>query len=184
MRIIGGTAGGRYIKIPKSLPVVPSAGKVKMALFEILKYEIGGARVLDLYGGSGNLGLEAVSRGAAKAVFSDNEPDCIKTIKENAALLGFSSQVECYLTDAERAVEQLEKAGEKFDIIIIDPPYLSGQVSLILKSLESHDILGNEGVMVFKRDSKDEVPEIPAFEKVKEKRYGGTYLTFLRKAKK
>ncbi len=184
MRIIGGTAGGRYIKIPKSLPVVPSAGKVKMALFEILKYEIGGASVLDLYGGSGNLGLEAVSRGAAKVVFSDNEPDCIKVIKENAAGLGFSGQVECLLMDAERAVEELSKDSGRFDIIIIDPPYLSGQISLILKCLETHDILGKEGVIAVKRDGKEAVPVTAAFIMEKEKKYGGTFLTFLRKAKK
>ncbi len=184
MRIIGGTAGGRHIKIPKSLPIVPSAGKVKMALFEILKHELAGASVLDLYGGSGNLALEALSRGAAKAVLSDNEPDCVNVIKENAVLLGFAAQAECLALEAERAVEELKRNGEKFDIIIIDPPYLAGQISLILKCLETNDILKSEGVIAIKRDGKEAVPEGTAFIMEKEKKYGGTFLTFLRKAKK
>ena len=86
--------------------------------------------------------------------------------------------------DAERAVEELGKDAGRFDIIIIDPPYLSGQISLILKCLETHDILNNEGVIAIKRDAKETVPASAAFIMEKERKYGGTFLTFLRKAKK
>ena len=181
MKIIAGLAKGRVIKIPKDLEIVPTAGKVKMALFEILKYELEDMYVLDMFGGSGSLGLEALSRGAKRAVFIDNNPGCVKIIKENAVVSGFESFVDVIYGDAEQAAARLGKIGEKFTLVLIDPPYNTGLVKKALKAVFDNDILKPGGIVAVKRHKKEELPAV-GFEFSNDERiYGDTILNILRK---
>ena len=181
MKIISGTARGRVIKIPKDIDFIPTASKVKIALFEILKYELAGLYVLDMFGGSGNLGFEAISRGADKAVFIDNDSRCVKIIEENAKYLGFESLVSVIYGDAEQAAARLGKAGEKFTLVMIDPPYNNDLVKKALKAVFDNDILKTGGIIAVKRSKKEALPDIGPDFSNDERTYGDTILNIIRR---
>ncbi|MEL7603293.1 MAG: 16S rRNA (guanine(966)-N(2))-methyltransferase RsmD [Bacillota bacterium] len=125
MRIIAGTAKGREILTPKGRNTRPTLGRVKESLFGILQFSLDGARVLDLYAGSGSLGLEALSRGAAFAVFNDMDRGCCELISKNIDSLGFTGQASVMQMDALSAIARLA-GGQAFDIAFLDPPYRMG----------------------------------------------------------
>ena len=120
MRVITGTAGGRKLKSPYGNAVRPTTDHVKQAIFNILQYDMEGRRVLDLFGGTGQMGIEALSRGAREAVFVDSSRTSVLLIRENLKLCGFKADV--LQSDA---LSYLQR-GEKFDIIFVDPPYDAG----------------------------------------------------------
>ena len=120
MRVITGSARGRRLKELEGMETRPTTDRVKEGLFNVLQFDIEGRRVLDLFAGTGQLGIECLSRGAASAVFVDKRPDAVKLIRENLKL--------CDLTDRARVVagdsmEFLKSVREKFDLVLLDPPY-------------------------------------------------------------
>lgn len=125
MHIIAGTARGRQILTPKGRNTRPTLGRVKESLFGILQFSLEGARVLDLYAGSGSLGLEALSRGAAFAVFNDMDRACCELIRKNISTLGFMDRASVMQMDALSAIARLA-GGQSFDITFLDPPYRMG----------------------------------------------------------
>ncbi|MFH1074554.1 MAG: 16S rRNA (guanine(966)-N(2))-methyltransferase RsmD [Candidatus Firestonebacteria bacterium] len=177
MRVIGGLAKSRKVKMNNNLAIRPISDRVKQSLFEILKYDIREAVFLDLFAGSGSVGIEALSRGAREAVFVDNNEKCTRLIRENLKNLGFTS-AEVINSDACRALEILSKKEKKFLLIFFDPPYELGFVKNILKKLETSDILNENGVVIVKRHKK-EVLET-SMQLVKERFYGDTVLSFLK----
>jgi 16S rRNA (guanine966-N2)-methyltransferase len=120
VRIISGTLGGRRLRAPRGLATRPTADKVRQALFDILG-DVGGARVLDLYAGTGALALEAMSRGAAAATLVDKSADAARCIEANAAALGVPVRV--LRADAAAALARLAREPERFDLVFLDPPY-------------------------------------------------------------
>jgi len=178
MRVIGGIAKSRKVKMNNSLTIRPISDRVKQSLFEILKYDIGAAAFLDLFAGSGSVGIEALSRGAGEVVFVDNNDKCTKLIRENLKILGFIS-AEVIIADALRSLDLLSKKGKKFLLIFLDPPYELGLIKNILKKLETSDILIENGVVIVKRHKK-EVLETN-FVLIKERFYGDTVLSFLKR---
>lgn len=174
MRIIGGKYRGMKLAQFGGEEIRPTADRVKESLFNILSPEIAGAKVLDLFCGSGNLGIESLSRGAGSVRFNDISPDSIKVLKENLARLkGEDYNVSC--KDFSVCLAQ----GERYDIIFIDPPYRLDAGIRALEIIGKNKLLNDGGIAVYERDRIFE-GEVFGLEKYDERKYGKTYLTFFR----
>lgn len=180
MRVITGTARGIQLKTPEGMMTRPTADRVKEAMFSIIHFEIPGAAVLDLFGGTGQLGIEALSRGAKSAVFVDaGEPACC-LIKENLKRTRMEGQARVIRSDY---LDYLSRCHEKFDIILLDPPYAEVFLENALKRITEIDILREGGIIVAERPLGKDLPwEFPDYERSKDYKYGKTVLTIYRKA--
>jgi len=157
---------------------------VKEALFSILMNKLNDAKVLDLFAGSGALGLESLSRGAETAVFVDKSPQSIKIIKENIDKTGFKEVSKVYKLDFEDALKKLNDNSEKFDIIYLDPPYGKNIVIKTLNCMHKYDILNDDGIIVAETDGIDIVDDVVGdFFKYDERKYGRVRIHFFRKAR-
>lgn len=178
MRIIAGKNRGMILSAPKGLRVRPTADLVKESLFNILSTKVVEARVLDLFSGTGNLGLEALSRGASQAVLVDKHAESIAIITENVHKLKCGKQARLMKLDCMVALERLVAVKEKFDIIFCDPPYNCGWLSRIASYVARNKILATAGWLVIEH-SVDEVPgAFSGLKIVKSRRYGATILSF------
>ena len=167
MRVITGIAGGRKLKSPEGEAVRPTTDQVKQAIFNILQFDLEGRRILDLFGGTGQLGIEALSRGAREAVFTDNSRTSIQLIRENLRRCGLEGKV--LQTDAMAYLAR----GEKFDVIFIDPPYDGGLYQAVLEQINAVDNLTEGGIIVCEARAGTVLPELaPPYRKPREKRYG------------
>ena len=180
MRVITGTARGVQLKTPEGLTTRPTSDRVKEALFSIIHFEIPGARVLDLFGGTGQLGIEALSRGAASAVFVDaGEPAC-RLIRENLKRTRFEREGKVIKSDY---LAYLTSCREQFDIILLDPPYAEVFLENALKKITEIDILQSGGIIVAERPLGKELPwEFDGYTRSRDYKYGKTLLTIYRKA--
>jgi len=178
MRIIGGIAKSRRVRMDQRLEIRPISDRVKQSLFDILMYDIGGARFLDLFAGSGAVGIEALSRGAKESIFVDANGKCANLIKKNLNELGLRNSI-VLLSDSFKAVESFRQQREKFDLIFIDPPYEKDLIKKALKVLEDNDILTEKGYIIIKRHKKEAIETVLKI--FDERRYGDTILTFIRK---
>lgn len=177
MRIIAGRAKGREILAPKGKNTRPTLAKVKEAMFGMIQFDLEDAFVLDLFAGSGGLGIEALSRGASKAVFCDLDIQAVKVIKGNLSKLGFEEQASVRYGDSLNSLKQLAAKGAAFDIVFIDPPYCSDLAGKALELLGELPLL-NPGAILLCEHSKDNPPSIPhCFNPRKPKKYGDTYVT-------
>ncbi len=175
MRIISGEYRGRKLETPKNNDVRPTTDKVKEAMFSILMPYLEDARCLDLFAGTGGLGLEALSRGAAYCVFCDKDRSSLALVKENIKKCGAEAKSKVVQGDYMKA---LERADEKFDIIIIDPPYDSGIYEKCLTSIEKLDLLSDEGIIIAEHEKNGVLPlSLGKYTKIKDKIYGKTILT-------
>ncbi len=175
MRVILGSLKGRPIKVP--LGIRPVSNVVKKACFDILGEVIEGRRVLELFAGSGALGIEALSLGAKEAAFVDVNPKCISAIKENIFSLGIAEKTKVYFKDAVSAINDFHVYREKFDLIFLDPPYYEAKLINTLQNLEDYDILTPSGYIVSFMFTKDEYPKNSGkFSVILEKKYGQTLL--------
>ena len=180
MRIISGTARGRKLKEPQGMDTRPTTDKVKESLFNIIQFELEGRRVLDLYAGTGQLGLEALSRGAERCVFVDQRREAAALVKENIKL--------CRFEDRSRVVQEeslsfLSACREKFDVVFLDPPYQSGLLEKSLEQLIRFDILREHGIIVCESGAEWTVPPlVPPYEAGREYRYGQIKLSLCRRA--
>ncbi len=188
MRISSGALRGRMIGTRKAFSgkkgdeLRPTSAKVREALFDILRREIEDASFLDLYAGTGTVGFEALSRGAATCCFVENSPVRFRTITEFIKKLGLQERAEAHRTEALRFLEKASHSGVSFDIIFADPPYSSGEVETVLPFIDCHDILKSGGCLVIEHPSKT-VPSFSArsLRHVKKYKYGDTMLTLYRK---
>jgi 16S rRNA (guanine(966)-N(2))-methyltransferase RsmD len=154
MRVITGQARGRKLISPEGYDVRPTTDKVKESLFNIIQFRLNGATVLDLFAGSGQLGIEALSRGAEKAVFVDSSRKSLDVVKKNIELCRFTSQAQTFLCDA---AAFLRTTKEKFDIVILDPPY---HKNLCISALELlGDAVDDDAVIICETQSDEELPE-------------------------
>lgn len=167
MRVITGTARGRKIKTPVGFDIRPTSDQVKEAMFNIVQFDVEGRRVLDLFGGTGQLGIEAASRGAGEVVIVDMARESVKLIKENVA----SCKIDAKVVQAD-AISYLHGCG-KFDLIFIDPPYDSGLAEKALYAIKEIDILSEGGIIVCETRMETPTPELDKpYVKRKEYRYG------------
>jgi len=180
MRVITGKARGVTLKTPDGLQTRPTTDRVKEALFSIINFDIPGSRVLDLFGGTGQLGIEALSRGAKSAVFVDaGEPAC-RLIRENLKRTKLEADGKVVRSDY---LAYLNRCREQFDIIFLDPPYAEVFLENSLKRIAEIDILQSNGIIVTERPLGKELPwELEGFSRSKDYKYGNTLLTIYRKA--
>ena len=178
MRVISGTARGRHLKELQGMETRPTTDRVKEALFNIVQFELPGRQVLDLFAGTGQLGVEALSRGAARCTFVDQRRDAAALVRENLKLTGLSQQAQVVQADS---ISFLMSCREKFDVIFLDPPYLTGVLEKAVETVSAFDILREHGIMVCESPLEQELPTLAApYERGKEFRYGKIKLTVYR----
>jgi len=179
MRVIAGTAKGISLAAPDGMQTRPTADRVKEALFSIIHFELPGAKVLDLFGGTGQLGIEALSRGAASAVFVDAREDACKLIRENLRRTKLSQAGTIVRSDYQ---DYLRRCKEKFNIVILDPPYAEVFLENALKMITEIDILHSGGIIVAERPLGKELPwDFLGFTRSRDYKYGKTLITLYRK---
>lgn len=182
MRVISGSARGRKLKAPEGVTTRPTTDRIKESLFNIIAGDLYDCRFLDLFSGSGSMGIEALSRGAQKAVFVDNNKNSISVINENIRATRFEDKSLVLNLDISSAVSRLGNMGEKFDIIFMDPPYNRGFVESTLTYIIKADILSDDGYVIAEQSQEDKIPQIPGLEVFRVKDYKITKMTFLSKA--
>ena len=155
MRIISGTSRGRKLATPKDLSLRPTSDRVKESIFNILRGQIEGRAVLDLFAGTGNLGIEALSRGAKKVVFVEKGKAALRLIQRNVAQFGLAERSEVLPIDASRAIGVLKRRKILFDLIFMDPPYEQGLIERTLTKLNSHPIHHKDSVLVIEHHRRE-----------------------------
>ncbi|MDK2888403.1 MAG: rRNA (guanine966-N2)-methyltransferase [Thermoanaerobacter sp.] len=156
MRVIAGIARKRNLKVPRGWSGRPTADRVKESLFNILGPRVPGSRFLDLYAGTGNVGIEALSRGAARAVFVERDKRAVKAIRDNLMQVGLAGKAEVLPQDVLGVLKQLE--GQRFDIIFMDPPYGQGLEIPTLEAIDRYGLLADGGVIVAESSKRLESP--------------------------
>lgn len=176
MRVITGTARGRKLKEPVGNDVRPTSDQVKEAIFNICQFDVEGRRVLDLFGGTGQLGIEAKSRGAASVDIVDTSRESVRLIRENVSITGLDIRV----LQAD-AISYLQGCG-RYDLVFIDPPYDSGLAEKSLDTIKTFDILSEGGIIICETRADTTLPELaPPYRKHREYRYGKVKLTTYKK---
>ena len=179
MRVISGKARGINLKTPEGVLTRPTIDRVKEALFSIINFDIPASNVLDLFGGTGQLGIEALSRGAKSAVFVDQREDACKLIKENLRRTKLEQDAKVVRIDY---LDYLKRCREKFDIIFLDPPYAEVFLENALKCITEIDILQSGGIIVAERPLGKELPwDFEGYTRSKDYKYGKVLLTIYRK---
>ncbi|TML62478.1 MAG: 16S rRNA (guanine(966)-N(2))-methyltransferase RsmD [Actinobacteria bacterium] len=173
MRIIAGTRRGHTIHAPKGLDTRPTSDRVRESVFNIIAPWVEGARVLDLYAGSGAMGLEALSRGAEAAVFVESDPEALRTIERNLDKLGLTG-ARVVRHDAVTGLGQETGAGRKYDLVLADPPYDMTDYQSLSRYLPG--VLADDGLLVFETAAKTE-PDVPGLAVRTSRRYGSTRVT-------
>ncbi len=180
MRVITGSARGVVLKTPEGQNTRPTSDRVKEALFSILQFDLPGAKVLDLFGGTGQLGIEALSRGAREAVFVDHDAKACALISENLRRTRLTQQAKVVRSDY---LTYLKTTKDRFDLILLDPPYAEIFLENAMNCIMEIDILQSGGIMVTERPlGKELAVEHPGYERSRDYKYGNTLITLLRKA--
>lgn len=179
MRVITGTARGRRLGELEGMDTRPTYDRVKEGMFNIIQFDIEGRRVLDLFGGTGQLGIECLSRGAEHCTFVDQRRDAVRLMKQNLKVCDVEDRATVVQSDA---IGYLSTIQEQYHLIFIDPPYDSGLLESALKRIQSIDIVADNGIIVCESRTEHTMPEMSApFVKGKEYRYGKTKVTLYRK---
>ena len=179
MRVITGKARGVQLKTPDGMLTRPTADRVKEACFSIINFDIPGAKVLDLFGGTGQLGIEALSRGAKSAVFVDAREEACKLIRENLKRTKLEQDAKVIRSDY---LDYLKRCREQYNIIFLDPPYAEVFLENALKRITEIDILQTDGIIVTERPLEKELHwEFEGFTRSRDYKYGKTLITIYRK---
>lgn len=182
MRIVGGMYKRRVLKAPKGQSTRPSAERLRESLFNICQLSIEGATFLDLFAGSGAVGLEAISRGAKEATLVESDKEAFGVIKQNIALLGCTGQVKPLFGDVLKVLSRIAKIVKPFDIIFADPPYLLPFEEGVLYSqkllsfIEEHSLLAKGGLLFIEEGAPDLFSSIESIKLINCRRYGTSYL--------
>ena len=170
MRVITGSAKGRRLAELPGLDTRPTTSKMKEGLFSAIQFDIEGRRVLDLFAGTGQLGIECLSRGAAFCDFVDSAPAALKVVRQNVKACGFEDRSVCHGKDF---AAFLSRGRETYGLVFLDPPYASGNLERAIELITTIDIVVENGIIVCESPADHVLPELPApYEKGKEHRYG------------
>ncbi|WP_438350094.1 16S rRNA (guanine(966)-N(2))-methyltransferase RsmD [Paenibacillus sp. FA6] len=178
MRVVSGSAKGRPLKSVPGTGTRPTTDKVKEAIFSMIGPYFEGGIVLDLFAGTGGLGIEALSRGMEHAIFIDLEPKSIETIRANLKATRLESQGEVFRNDAEKALKLLAKRGILADVVFLDPPYRLTNADELLQQMHEKSLLQEDATIVIEHDSKYEYPdEFSFFTCIRKALYGESAIT-------
>jgi len=175
MRIIAGEFKGRRLKAPRWDGLRPTSDKLRETLFNVVAPRIAGARVLDVFAGTGAVGLEALSRGAARAVFIESDRRATALIQENAALCGASDRCAIIRGAAERILQQNAIDGDPFDLVMLDPPYDHEPLAVVLDVAIRH--VASDGLLILEHASRRVLPSVASARPVRTLRSGDSTLT-------
>ena len=181
MRVVAGTQKGRRLKEPTSPGLRPTSGRVKEALFSMIAERISNANVLDLYAGTGALGLEAMSRGAQRVVFVDNQAASIQVLRENITRCSLTKDSSIIPQDVQTflATRSPQRHESPFDLVFADPPYEISDLEPLLNQINSSEQVGTNGLVVIEHFKKATLPlEAGGLRQTRQSRYGDTMLTF------
>ncbi|MGX9133555.1 16S rRNA (guanine(966)-N(2))-methyltransferase RsmD [Rummeliibacillus sp. JY-2-4R] len=183
MRVISGERKGMPLKAVNGMTTRPTTDKVKESLFNIIGPYFNGGIVLDLFAGSGGLGIESLSRGMDKAIFIEKDGRAFQNLKDNITKCRYEDRSELYRNDATRALKILIKKEVQADLIFLDPPYKKHQYYEMVEDIVLNNVISKEGTIVCEHDTEIELPvAFLDFHKVREERYGGTIISFYRLA--
>ena len=181
VRVISGSARGRSLKAVPGMGTRPTTDKVKEAIFSMIGPYFDGGYVLDLFAGTGGLGIEALSRGAERAIFVDMDPKSIEVIKQNLKTAKLENQAEVYRNDAMRAIKALEKRAKGFDLIFLDPPYKMTNVDEMMLDLAQRGLVQEDANVMVEHDASHAYPEVVGnFKQTRVANYGETTVTIYR----
>ncbi|PLS06586.1 16S rRNA (guanine(966)-N(2))-methyltransferase RsmD [Neobacillus cucumis] len=173
MRVVSGVCKGRPLKAVPGNTTRPTTDKVKEALFNMIGPYFDGGTGLDLFAGSGGLGIEGLSRGLEKVIFVDRESKAIHVIQENLKACKFEEKTEVYRNDADRAVKALIKRGITFDYIFLDPPYKKQQLVSLMEKMDQQELVKENGIIVCEHSFDVELPQtVGRFNQIKHEKYG------------
>lgn len=178
LRVTGGVLGGRVLVAPPGRGVRPTTDRVRESVFARLP-DLADARVLDLFAGTGALGIEALSRGAARVCFVEEARASLATLARNLSSLGIEASARVLRQDVIHAVRDLGQAGERFDLVFLDPPYEADALEPALRALVAAGVLAEGGTVVAERSGRHALPPIPGLVLLDERRYGDTVITRL-----
>ena len=179
MRVITGSARGRRLGELKGMETRPTTDKVKESIFNCIQFDVADARVLDLFAGTGQLGIEALSRGAKSALFVDKRADAVKLVRENLALCHLEENAQVICGDSLAA---LGTQSGRFDIIFLDPPYADDLLERAVAHIARFDILAPDGIMIAESPAEKELPKLSApYRVAREYRYGRIKVTLYRR---
>lgn len=178
LRVTGGALGGRTLVAPPGRGVRPTTDRVREALFARLG-PLEGLRVLDLYAGTGSLGIESLSRGAAGVVFAERARASLDALQRNVASLGLAGRVRVLRLDVAAAVAHLGRTEERFDLVFADPPYESDEAGRALRALVAARLLAPGGTVVLERSRRHDLPQVEGLVLLDERRYGDTVVSRL-----
>lgn len=179
MRVIAGYARKRRLKVPPGRDVRPTADRVKEALFNMLAERIDGCTFLDLFAGTGSIGIEALSRGAHRAVFIEKDARVMKVLRDNLTLTGLGIRAETILGEVETGIKRLGSGGRQFELVFLDPPYSQGHAQATLAELVKHNIIESSGLVVVETGCKELMPaQVDILKLCRQVRYGDTLLSF------
>jgi len=177
LRVTGGRLGGRRLRSPSG-GLRPTSDRVREALFARLG-ELSGMAVLDLYAGTGALGAEAISRGAGAVVYVERAPRCLAALRANLQALGIEAISRVIADDAARAVRRLGRRGERFDLLLLDPPYASDEVRRALEAVSDSGVLAEGAMVVVEHGKRHALPAVAGLVVLDARRYGDTVITRL-----
>lgn len=181
VRVIAGEARGRALKAVPGESTRPTTDKVKEAIFSMIGPYFDGGTALDLFAGTGGLGIEAWSRGTEKVIFIDREKASIEVIRQNVQAAGADKASEIYRNDAERALKALAKRELALTLVFLDPPYRMTTMDKVMEGLAENGMLAPDAKIVVEHDASHKYPdEINDFEKMKYATYGDTAVTIYR----
>lgn len=175
MRVVSGTCKGHPLKAVPGQTTRPTTDKIKEAIFNIIGPYFDGGVALDLFGGSGGLGIEALSRGMEKAIFVDRDAKAVQVIRQNIESCRLTDRAEVYRNDADRALKALVKRGMAFDLVLLDPPYKQQQLVSLMSILEQHELLNENGIIMAEHAVDVVLPEtVGRLARRKHEEYGNT----------
>jgi len=178
MRVVSGSARGCKLSSPEGMDTRPTTDRIKETLFNILSPEIYDCSFLDIFSGSGGIGIEALSRGAKKAVFVENSQSAYKVIEANLEKTRLKNKAEIIRADALKAVEMLRAKNEKFDIVFMDPPYMKNFAWPVMEAIRDGGLLSKDGIIIVEESSEAQIPEIKGYEMYRTKDYKTTVMSF------
>lgn len=179
MRIISGSAKGRKLFSPEGMGTRPTLDRIKESIFNIIQGRVEESIVIDVFSGTGSLGLEAASRGAKECYLIDKGDITFSYLKKNVENLGFEDICKCYNKDSYEVLSELGRKGVIFDLIFIDPPYLKDMIPPAVKIISEFKMLKNDGIIITKIDSKENIYKGNEFIKLADyRKYGNTTVCF------